>query len=60
MWQDKNTKKGYSEEENCQKGLWQENCLDDQTNSTTKNIGEDQRKTGDDRKENNQGRERWK
>ena len=41
MWQDKNVKKRRLEGESCQEGSWQENCLDGQTNSTAKNIGED-------------------
>jgi len=34
--------------------------LDGQTNSTTKNIGEDWRGTRDGGKENNQEKEKWK
>ena len=41
MWQNKNMRKGHSEEESCQEDLWQENYLDGQTKDTTKNIGKD-------------------
>ena len=60
MWQDKNTKKERSEEENCQEGLQQKNCLDGQTNDMTKNIGEDWRETGDSRKKDDQGKKKQK
>jgi len=44
-------RKGHSEGENYQGGSWQENCLNDQTNSMTKNIGENWRGIGDSEKE---------
>jgi len=53
IWPNKNMRKEHSEGENYQKGLQQENYSDGQTNSTTKNIGEDWREIGDSRKENN-------
>ena len=60
MWQDKNVRKEHIEEGNCQGGLQQENYSDSQTNSTTKNTGEDQKETRDSGKENDQGEEKWK
>jgi len=41
IWCNKNKKKGYSREENCQEDLWQESYLGGQIKGTTKNIGED-------------------
>jgi len=52
MWQDKNAKKEYSEEKNCQEGLWQESYLDGWTRGMIKNIGEDWREIGDSGKKN--------
>jgi len=49
---------GRSEEKNCQEDLWQENCLNSQTNGTTKNIGEDWKEIRDSGKENDQGKEK--
>ena len=60
IWQDKNVRKERSEEENCQEDLQQENCLDGQIKGTTKNIGEGQKGIGGSRKENDQGKEKWK
>ena len=54
MWQNKNTKKEYSEKRNCQEDLRQENCLDSQTKDITKNIGEDQKEIGNGGKGNDQ------
>jgi len=58
MWQNKNAKKRCSEKKNCQKDSWQENCLDSQTNGTTKNIREDWKGIRDGGKEKNQGKEK--
>ena len=58
MWQNKNMRKGHSEEESCQEDLWQENYSDGQTKDMTKNTGEDWRKIGDGGKEDNQERKR--
>jgi len=41
IWQDKNIRKGHSEEENYQKDLQRENYLDSQIRNMTKNIGKD-------------------
>ena len=48
MWHDKSMKKGRSNKENYQGGLWQRSCMDDQTSNTTKNIGKGWKETGDD------------
>jgi len=58
IWQDKNTRKEHSKEENCQGDLQQENCLDGQIKGMTKNIGEDWKGIGDSEKESNQGKEK--
>ena len=55
IWQDKNIRKGHSEEENYQKDLQRENYLDSQIRNMTKNIGKDQRGIGDSEKESDQG-----
>ena len=47
MWHDKNEKKGYLREKNCQGDLWQESYLGGQIKGTTKNIREDQKEIGD-------------
>jgi len=39
-------RKRHLEEENCQKGSWQENYLDGQTNGITRNTGEGWKETG--------------
>jgi len=51
-WQEK--EKRHLEKKNCQEGLWQRNYLGGQTNSTTKNIGKDWSKIGDNEKINKQ------
>ena len=56
IWQDKNIRKGHSEEENYQKDLQRENYLDSQIRNMTKNIGKDQRGIGDSEKESDQGK----
>jgi len=50
MWQDKNRKKEYLREKNCQGYLWQENYLGSQIRDTTKNTREDWKETGEDEK----------
>ena len=60
MQQDKNTKKKHLKGENCQKNLQQENCSDGQIKGTIKNIGEGWKGIGDDGKEGDQGKEKWK
>ena len=44
----KSVKKEHSHEENCQEDLRQRNYTGGWTNNTTKNIGEEWRRTGDD------------
>ena len=51
-WQEK--EKRHLGKKNCQEGLWQRNYLGGQTNSTTKNIGKDWSKIGDNEKINKQ------
>ena len=50
MWRGKSTKRGCLEEENYQEDLQQESYLDGQTRDITKNIGEDWKGIGDDRR----------
>ena len=57
-WKDKNMKKGYTREKNCQEGLWQENYLGSWIKDTTKNIGADWKETEDNGRVNNQEREK--
>ena len=60
IWQNKNAKREFLEEEIYQGDLQQENYLDGQTRDMTKNIGKDWKEIGDSGKENNQGKEKWK
>ena len=60
MQQNKNTRKECLEEENCQGDLQQENCLDGQIKGTTKNIRKGWKEIGDNGKESDQGKEKWK
>ena len=48
MWRDKSAKKGRSNKENYQGGLWRGSYMDGQTNSMTRNIGVGWREIGDD------------
>ena len=47
-WQGKNARKRRSNGENCQEDLRQRNYTGGQISNTTKNIGEEWRRTGDD------------
>ena len=60
IWQDRNTMKEHTEEENCQGGLQQENYSDGQIRDTTKNTREDWRRIGDSGRENDHKEEKWK
>jgi len=46
-------KREHSNRENCQENLQQRNYMGSQTKNMTKNIGEEWRKTGDDRRAKN-------
>ena len=48
MWRDKSIKRERSDRENCQEDLRQRNYMGGQTSDTTKNIGEEWRRIGDD------------
>ena len=54
MLEDKKEKKRSSKEKNYQKGLQQENYLDDQIRSIMRNTGQDQKEIGEDGKEKEQ------
>ena len=61
MQQDRNMRKEYLEEKNCQEDLQQENCLDGQIKGTIKNIGKGWKAIGDDGKEDKLAKEEtWK
>ena len=54
IWQGRNMRKKYLEEESCQEDLQQENYSDGQTRDMTKNTGEDWRRIGDGGRESNE------
>ena len=58
MWRNKSAKKGRSNEENYQGGLWQRSCMDGQTSNMTRNIGEGWKEIGDDGRAKDQQEER--
>jgi len=51
-------KKEYSNRENCQEDLQQRNYMGGQISDMTKNIGEEWRRTGDNRRARNSPKER--
>jgi len=52
-WRGKSAKRECSNRENCQEYLWQRNYMSGQTSDMTKNIGEEWRRTGDDKRARN-------
>jgi len=48
MLEDRNKKKKYLEEENCQKGLWQRNYLSGQIRNMIRDVRKDLKGTGND------------
>jgi len=58
MWRSKSAKKECSNGENYWEGLRQRNYIGGQTSNMTKNIGEEWRKTGDNRRARNPQKEK--